>query len=133
MGIGLQDEPMGEVAFVSPARALEAPLPRVTLWRILIEPYRPPTTLESGLALPDSVVEDRKFLTVVGQVVAMGEQAYQNPKLADSGNPKLGDWVVYGKYAGQLVMMADGREFRIMNDDEVLCTVQDPKQLRQHL
>jgi co-chaperonin GroES (HSP10) len=121
---------MTEVAFAPPAREIELPLPVVLMWKILVEPYRPPSQRASGIMLPEEAVANAKILTIVGQIRAMGEQAYLSPKLADRNNPVVGDWVVYGRYAGQQITMADGREFRVLNDDDIIARVSDPSLLR---
>ena len=36
-----------------------------------------------------------------------------------------GDWVVFARYAGSRIEI-EGGEVRLLNDDEVLATVQDP-------
>ncbi len=38
---------------------------------------------------------------------------------------KVGDWVVFARYAGSRIEI-EGGEVRLLNDDEVLATVQDP-------
>lgn len=119
-----------ETTFQPPEQAIELPMPRVTLWRLLVEPYRPPKHLESGLIVPDEVVEAASLLTIVGQIRAMGEQCFQKESLKDPLNPSVGDWIVYGKYAGQVIHMADGREFRIIDDDKIIAVVDDPSHIK---
>ena len=38
---------------------------------------------------------------------------------------KVGDWVVFARYAGSRIEI-EGGEVRLLNDDEALATVQDP-------
>ena len=38
---------------------------------------------------------------------------------------KVGDWVIFARYAGSRIEI-EGGEVRLLNDDEVLATVQDP-------
>ncbi len=120
----------GEVEFKPPEEAIELPMPRVTLWRLLVEPYKPPKTLASGLIMPDDVVESAALLTIVGQIRAMGDQCFQKESLKDRQNPGIGDWIIYGKYAGQVIHMADGREFRVIDDDKIIAIVDDPATLK---
>jgi co-chaperonin GroES (HSP10) len=124
---------MGEVSFVAPEQEIKIALPRVTLWRVLVEPYRVPLARESGIVLPDEVERSSKWLTIVGKVLAMGEQAFRSEKLADSGNPKVGDWVMYAMYGGQRVSMADGRDLVILNDSDILCVVPSPEMVRHYV
>jgi co-chaperonin GroES (HSP10) len=39
-----------------------------------------------------------------------------------------GDWIVFGRYAGARIGI-EGGEIRILNDDEVLATIQDPEDI----
>lgn len=118
---------MTETKFVPPERDLVIQMPKPLMWKILVRPFKTPRRSDGGIEYTDETIEGQKWLTVVGQVVDMGEQAYQSPKLADSFNPGLESWVLYGKYAGQRILLSDGREFVIMNDDDVLAVVDDPK------
>lgn len=124
---------MGETSFKAPAVDITLANPRVTLWRVLIEPYKVPLSRESGIVLPDEVDRSAKWLTIVGKILAMGEQAFQSEKLRDSGNPKVGDWVVYGMYGGQRVTMADGRDLVILNDSDILCVVATPQMVKHYV
>lgn len=117
----------GETQFVPPETDVQMPQPKPTLWRLLIEPYKPPSQTESGIHVPDEARESAEYLTIVGRVVDMGQQAFVKEALQDERNPAVGDWVLYGKYAGQRVPMKDGRVFVILNDDDVLAVVDDPR------
>ena len=41
---------------------------------------------------------------------------------------KKGDWVMFARYAGSRFKI-EGGEIRILNEDEVLATIQDPEQI----
>ena len=122
-----------EAAFTPPAQELQAPMPQPLLWRILVRPLQAKAVSDGGIALTHKVQQDQEFVTVVGQVVAMGDLAYSSPKLQDQHNPKVGDWVLYPTYGGQRIELADGRVFVLMNDDAVLCVVDDPEPYRKKL
>jgi co-chaperonin GroES (HSP10) len=123
----------GTTEFKDPDVALEAPMPQPTLWRILVRPLQSQTHSDAGIELTKKTQEDQQHGTVVGQVVAMGELAYTSAKLQDSHNPGVGDWVLFGTYGGQRIDMADGRNFILMNDDAVMCVVDDPEPYRKKL
>lgn len=126
MSAGLVDL-KGQVPFVAPEQELQPKKPpTVTLWRVLVAPYKQKDVTDGGILLSRDVVENSKWLTVCGRVVQMGEKAFSLEKLQDRNNPKVGDWVIYGKYAGQRIQMRDGQEYVIMNDDEILGVVEDP-------
>lgn len=123
---------MGERAFVAPDKPMELPIPKPLLWRVVIEPYEPPKKSAGGLELPDEVISTQRMVTTVGKIVAMGALCYQTKtqsglSLADEPNkPTVGDWVLFGTYAGQRIKMKTGRHYVILNDDEVLGVVDSP-------
>ena len=61
--------------------------------------------------------EKEKMAVKVGQLVAVGALAFTEPDWLDK--PKVGDWVLYDRYAGSYVNGVDGEEYRIMNDKEI--------------
>ena len=51
---------------------------------------------------------------------------HDDPKrFSDGPWCKVGDWVVFARYAGSRIEI-EGGEVRLLNDDEILATVQDP-------
>ena len=41
---------------------------------------------------------------------------------------KKGDWVVFARYAGSRIQI-DGGEVRLLNDDEILATIENPEDI----
>ena len=41
---------------------------------------------------------------------------------------KKGDWIIFGRYAGSRIKIDDG-ELRLLNDDEILATIQKPEDI----
>lgn len=126
--------------WVTPATTPDPdPLPIITGWNILIRPVEVETKVGS-LHLPSSFTEDVKFLTNVGRVVAMGPMCYTDPttKPTDGkffphgryGAPwcKVGDYVVWGKHQGTKVLVK-GVSFVLLQDELILMTVNDPKDI----
>ncbi len=131
---------MTEVTFNAPPETLDLDVPVPLRWRIVIEPL-PPTNKVGEIVLPDDVMDAQKVLGVIGKIVALGQLAFKsNTKsglsLSDDANAKAlapGDWVMYGRHAGQKVRMRDGREFIICNDDEIVSIVGDPHQYQMYI
>lgn len=99
--------------------------PQPTGYRILIKPVEVKQHSAGGIALPEMAQKAQEHLRYIGQVVAMGPEAYQHEKFQQPWC-KVGDWIAYGQYAGQTLTVrgADGPEqFRLINDDEVLAVV----------
>jgi chaperonin GroES len=83
--------------------------------RVLVKPLEKETRTESGLYLPES----SKERPVQGKVVAVGPgKRLDNGKRADLPI-KVGDTIVYGKYAGSEVEIK-GIEHLILRESEIL-------------
>ena len=102
-------------------------MPDPTGWRLLILPYRGKGKTEGGIYLPNTVVEENAVSTQVGYVLKVGELAYQDSEKFPEGPwCAKGDWVMFARYAGSRFRI-DGGEVRILNDDEILATIQSPE------
>jgi co-chaperonin GroES (HSP10) len=104
-------------------------MPHPTGWRILILPYRGKGKTESGIYLPDQIVEENKVSTQVGYVLKVGALAYQDKEKFPEG-PWCAekDWVMFARYSGSRFNI-DGGEVRILNDDEVLAKISNPEDI----
>ena len=102
-------------------------MPSPTGWRLLILPYRGKGKTEGGIYLPNTVVEENSVSTQVGYVLKVGELAYgDKTKFPDGPWCEKGNWVMFARYAGSRFRI-DGGEVRILNDDEILATIQSPE------
>ena len=81
--------------------------------RVLIEPIPAETTTASGLILPDSAKEKQQK----GTVIAVGNGTKDEPMTV-----KIGDSVLYGKYAGTELIL-EGSEYLIMREADILAIV----------
>jgi len=125
-----------EAEFVRPEKdGIESP--KMLLWRVLIEPYRPAKTTTGGIELPEETLQNAALLSNIGRIVDMGELAYKEKTrsgllLGDDPNlPQVGDWVLYTTNAGRRVQLRDGREYVIVNDDEILGKLSNPSLYKQ--
>tara|TARA_R110002012_G_scaffold113555_1_gene259654 strand:+ start:584 stop:1078 length:495 start_codon:yes stop_codon:yes gene_type:complete len=102
-------------------------MPQPTGWRILILPYKGKGVTEGGIQLVKETVDRESLATVVAYVVKMGPMCYSDKnKFGDAPWCKKGDWVLIGRYAGARFKLGDDAECRIINDDEVISTIEDP-------
>mgnify|MGYP003630282946 CR=1 FL=1 len=104
-------------------------LPQPTGYRILIIPYYPSEKTKGGIIVPDAVRERESFATVSAYVVKLGPDAYKDAQKFPSGsyaNEK--DWVLIGRYSGNRFKV-EGLEVRIINDDNIISTILDPKDI----
>lgn len=106
---------------------------KACLWRILVEPKRPKEKSEGGILLAPTTMDAEEAFTCVARVVHVGSQAYQSkpqPGIDFALEPhkaKVGSWVLFARHSGQRVKMVDGREYRFLNDTDILGVVSDPE------
>ena len=121
----------------SPETPAVEKLPQPTGWRILILPFKGKKKTEGGVIIPDQAVEREALATVCGYVLKVGPLAYKDyAKFGDPTDPdknwepwcKQGDWVIFGRYAGSRFKI-EGGEVRLLNDDEILATINDPEDI----
>ena len=104
-------------------------LPQPTGWRILVLPFKMKEKTDGGVLLGQETIERQQVASQCGNVLAMGAECYQDKKRYPSGPwCKIGDWVVFARYAGSRIEI-EGGEVRLLNEDEVLATIQDPKSI----
>ena len=104
-------------------------LPVPTGWRILVLPHRGKGKTKGGILLSDKTVEETQIATNVGLVLAIGPDAYNDKERFPNGPwCKEKDWVIFARYAGSRLNI-EGGELRILNDDEILGTTDDPESI----
>ena len=81
--------------------------------RVIIEPAAAETKTASGIFIPDTAKEKPQK----GVVVAAG-----NGKKDEPMTVKVGDTVLYGKYAGT-ELKHDGTDYLIMREDDILAII----------
>lgn len=81
--------------------------------RVLVEPAAAETTTSSGIIIPDTAKEKPQR----GTVVAVGPGTTENPVTV-----KVGDTVLYGKYAGT-ELNHEGVDYLIMKEADILAIV----------
>ena len=81
------------------------------------------------MLITESVLERQQVASQTGLVLAMGPQCYTDRERYPNGPwCKKGDWVVFARYAGSRIQI-EGGEVRLLNEDEILATVKDPKDI----
>ena len=104
-------------------------LPHPTGYRILILPFVAQGVTKGVIHLAKQTLDKERLATVVGYVVDLGPDAYGDlNKFPDGPWCKKGDWVIFGRYAGARFMI-DGGDMRLLNDDEILATINDPEDI----
>ena len=104
-------------------------LPQPVGWRILVLPFKAEKKTKGGVILTDKTIEDSQLTASVALVLAVGPDAYADKEQFPNGPwCTQGDWVVFGRYAGPRIKIEDG-EVRLLNDDEILGTVDSPEDI----
>ncbi len=105
-------------------------MPDPTGYRMLVLPYKGKTTTDGGIQLLKETVDREALATVVALVLKMGPLCYNDKdKFGDTPWCQEQQWVLIGRYAGARMKLEDGEEIRIINDDEVIGTILDPKDI----
>ena len=81
--------------------------------RVLVQPSEAETTTSSGIIIPDTAKEKPQR----GKIVAAGPGTKENPVTV-----KVGDIVLYGKYAGT-ELQHEGVDYLIMKETDILAIV----------
>ena len=104
-------------------------LPVTTGWRILVLPFKGKKKTKGGILYSDEQIDRQQLATVCGNVLAIGPQAYQDKERYPDGPwCKVGDWVIFARYAGSRFKI-EGGEVRLLNDDEIIATIKDPEDI----
>jgi chaperonin GroES len=81
--------------------------------RVVVEPAAAEKKTASGIIIPDTAKEKPQR----GTIVAVGDGTKDNPMTV-----KIGDSVLYGKYAGTEFTI-EGKEYLIMRESDVIAIV----------
>ena len=107
----------------------ESKIPQPTGWRLLVLPFKMKEKTKGGLHLAETTLEKQQVGSQVGLVMAMGSQCYKDKERYPEGPwCKEKDWVMFARYAGSRIKI-DGGEIRLLNDDEVLATIDSPEDI----
>ena len=107
----------------------EPKLPKPTGWRLLVLPFKMKEKTKGGLVLAETTLEKQQVASQVGLVMAMGPDCYKDKERYPDGPwCKVKDWVMFARYAGSRIKI-DGGEMRLLNDDEILATIDSPEDI----
>ena len=104
-------------------------LPQPTGWRMLVLPFKMKEKTKGGIIMGQDTLEKQQVASQCGNVLAMGPDAYgDKQRFPDGPWCKVGDWVMFARYAGSRIKI-EGGEVRLLNDDEVLATIKNPEDI----
>ena len=104
-------------------------IPQPSGWRMVLFPLKLQGKTKGGVLLTDDTVTESQVTTNICKVLKMGPECYKDKEKFPSGPwCKEGDWVLITRYAASRIRI-DGGELRIINDDEILAVVDDPRDI----
>jgi len=87
-------------------------------------PFKEVTTA-GGIIIPDNVSDRDRLSEVRGRILAMSPACFDFADFPESDKPKVGDAVVFAKYAGVVTEGEDGSECRLILDKDVCAVIQE--------
>ena len=104
-------------------------VPNPTGYRIVLFTLKLDSKTKSGIILTDETVAESQITTNICKVLKVGPDAYKDKDKFPTGPwCKTDDWVLITRYAGSRIRI-DGGELRIINDDEILAVIDDPRDI----
>jgi len=89
-------------------------------YKVLIKPDEVEDQTRGGLYLPDSARTKQQFAVDRGEVIAVGEGFF---KELPGPEPRIGDKVIFNRYAGSLITIEDDNgkrtDYRLCNDKDI--------------
>ncbi len=102
-------------------------VPNPSGYRITLFPLKLENKTKSGIHLTDETIQESQITTNICKVLKVGPDAYKDKEKFPTGPwCKVDDWVLITRYAGSRIKI-DGGELRIINDDEILAVIDDPR------
>ena len=121
--------PNNKLVGVKSTKTEEPKLPQPTGWRMLVLPFKMKDKTKGGVILAEDTLERQQVASQVGLVMAMGPQCYKDKERYPEGPwCKEKDWIMFARYAGCRIKI-EGGEMRLLNDDEVLATIDSPEDI----
>lgn len=90
--------------------------------RILVRPDEPVTKIGS-IAVPDTYRDKQKYAGTKATLIAAGSNAFR--EWGEARKPQPGDRVLFAQYTGAREKGADGADYVIMNDADLLAVIEE--------
>ena len=81
-------------------KEVEDELPNPVGYRILILPFTPKEKTKGGILFSQEQLDKARIATTCGYVIKMGDLAYADKTKFGKPWCKVGDWVMFARYAG---------------------------------
>jgi len=114
------------------ARFKKAKTPFTPLyWHVLVQIPKP-AEAHGSILKPEDLLDHEEFSSFIGCVAAVGQFAFQAKTKAEidlgemTRKPKVGDWVIFGKHAGEKFRTKDKTLWILMADTELRGITENP-------
>ena len=108
-------------------------LPKPKGWKVLVRKNKAKEKTSGGILLPEAAKEAEDYLSITAQVVACGPMCWYDKesgqKWIGGDWAKPGDWVLIPKFTA-FKMEIENEEYRLINDDEIIATIDDPSSIK---
>ena len=91
-------------------------------FNVLVEPDEVKERTDGGVIIPQMARDKEQAAAVHGRILAASPLAFTYDDWPMEQRPKVGDKVVFAKYAGMVVTGADGKSYRLVKDKDI-CAV----------
>ena len=110
---------------------------RTMLWTVLVMPLQARKMSKGGIALPDQSIDAEQHMTYIGRVIFKGplvgqSDRFKDPRGAHQYELDEGDWIIYGRYAGQPIIYK-GVVFHTIYDDMVRHVINSPDGFKMYV
>lgn len=122
---------VGAVNMAASAEEKASQLPKPSGYRILCAIPEVEKEFESGIIKADQTLHYEEVLTTVLFVIELGPDCYADKDKFPSGPwCKKGDFILVRPSSGSRLLI-HGREFRLINDDNVEAVILDPRGVKR--
>lgn len=90
-----------------------------TEFNVLIKPKAVDEKTKGGIIIPDESKDREQFAQMEGELIAISPLAFTYDEWKTGKPPKIGDRVLFAKFAGAKVTGKDGIDYRLCKDKDV--------------
>ena len=95
-------------------------------YNVLVLPMEVEAKTKGGLIMPDDTVEKEKFGRMEGTLIAVSPMAFAfDDWPEDAEGPKVGDRVMFSRYAASELTGKDGGTYWLMKDKSIIVVMDD--------
>lgn len=91
--------------------------------RIVVKPDPVEEVSKGGVLMPDQIKDRSKYAATKATLVAVGANAFREWG-DDAKKPEPGDRVLFAQYTGAREKGADGADYVVMNDADLLAVIE---------